>query len=50
MLSVGVVINLNVRTDLRVQNFDMLFIRLLHLLAHHPDFSPSVEGLQDMAK
>ncbi|KAF8605742.1 cohesin-associated protein Pds5 [Ceratobasidium sp. AG-I] len=36
--------------DLRVQNFDMLFIRLLHLLAHHPDFSPSPEGLQDMAK
>ncbi|KAF8675027.1 Cohesin-associated protein pds5 [Rhizoctonia solani] len=35
---------------LRVQHFDMLFIRLLHLLAHHPDFTVTTEGLQDMAK
>ncbi|KAF8755429.1 Cohesin-associated protein pds5 [Rhizoctonia solani] len=34
---------------LRVQHFDMLFIRLLHLLAHHPDFTVTTEGLQDMA-
>ncbi|CAE6427478.1 unnamed protein product [Rhizoctonia solani] len=36
--------------ELRVQHFDMLFIRLLHLLAHHPDFAVTTEGLQDMAK
>ncbi|QRV81905.1 sister chromatid cohesion protein [Ceratobasidium sp. AG-Ba] len=36
--------------EVRVQQFDMLFIRLLHLLAHHPDFSETGEGLQDMAK
>ncbi|KAG9124967.1 hypothetical protein FRC07_009533 [Ceratobasidium sp. 392] len=36
--------------EARVQHFDMLFIRLLHLLAHHPDFSETGEGLQDMAK
>ncbi|GAB1522287.1 Sister chromatid cohesion protein pds5 [Rhizoctonia solani] len=36
--------------ELRVQHFDMLFIRLLHLLAHHPDFTVTTEGLQDMAK
>ncbi|KAG9103997.1 hypothetical protein FRC06_006261 [Ceratobasidium sp. 370] len=36
--------------EARVQYFDMLFIRLLHLLAHHPDFSETGEGLQDMAK
>ncbi|CAE6505628.1 unnamed protein product [Rhizoctonia solani] len=36
--------------QLRVQHFDMLFIRLLHLLAHHPDFAVTTEGLQDMAK
>ncbi|KDN48299.1 hypothetical protein RSAG8_02891, partial [Rhizoctonia solani AG-8 WAC10335] len=35
--------------ELRVQHFDMLFIRLLHLLAHHPDFAVTTEGLQDMA-
>ena len=28
----------------------MIFLRLLHLLAHHPDFSVSEEGLPDMAK
>ncbi|CAE6450661.1 unnamed protein product, partial [Rhizoctonia solani] len=33
-----------------LQHFDMLFIRLLHLLAHHPDFTVTTEGLQDMAK
>ncbi|CAE6457598.1 unnamed protein product [Rhizoctonia solani] len=36
--------------QLRVQHFDMLFIRLLHLLAHHPDFAVTTEGLQDIAK
>ncbi|CAE6488948.1 unnamed protein product [Rhizoctonia solani] len=37
-------------TEIRVQHFDMLFIRLLHLLAHHPDFAVTTEGLQDMAR
>lgn len=27
-----------------------MFIRLLHLLAHHPDFSKTPENLQDIAK
>ncbi|KAJ7432911.1 armadillo-type protein [Mycena galericulata] len=34
----------------RVQDMEMIFIRLLHLLAHHPDFSTSQEELLDIAK
>ncbi|KAJ7487778.1 armadillo-type protein [Mycena latifolia] len=34
----------------RVQNMEMMFIRLLHLLAHHPDFATSQEELLDIAK
>ncbi|KAI6134781.1 armadillo-type protein [Pisolithus croceorrhizus] len=34
----------------RVEYLEMIFIRLLHLLAHHPDFSIAHENLQDMAK
>ncbi|KAG8937052.1 hypothetical protein FRC02_008159 [Tulasnella sp. 418] len=36
--------------DVRLSNFEMIFIRFLHLLAHHPDFSTDAEGLLDMAK
>lgn len=36
--------------EIRLDNFEMIFLRLLHLLAHHPDFSISDEGLPDMAK
>ncbi|KAH7910374.1 armadillo-type protein [Hygrophoropsis aurantiaca] len=35
---------------LKVETFEMIFIRLLHLLAHHPDFATSRENLQEMAK
>ncbi|KAL4078145.1 armadillo-type protein [Scleroderma yunnanense] len=34
----------------RVEFLEVIFIRLLHLLAHHPDFSIAHENLQDMAK
>ncbi|KZT61710.1 cohesin-associated protein Pds5 [Calocera cornea HHB12733] len=34
----------------KVACFDMIFPRLLHLLAHHPDFSTSVDDLSEMAK
>ncbi|KAJ6486929.1 armadillo-type protein [Mycena sanguinolenta] len=34
----------------RVQCMEMMFIRLLHLLAHHPDFAVSEEEMQDIAK
>ena len=37
-------------TEVRASNFEMIFIRLLHLLAHHPDFSADADGLRDMAK
>ncbi|KAE9387817.1 cohesin-associated protein Pds5 [Gymnopus androsaceus JB14] len=36
--------------DVRTQNFEYIFIRLLHLLAHHPDFAISQSELQDIAK
>jgi predicted membrane channel-forming protein YqfA (hemolysin III family) len=29
---------------------EMIFIRLLHLLAHHPDFATSQEEMLDIAK
>ncbi|KAF5351176.1 hypothetical protein D9756_008405 [Leucocoprinus leucothites] len=34
----------------RVEYFELLFIRLLHTLAHHPDFSTGHEDLLDLAK
>ncbi|KAF8189855.1 cohesin-associated protein Pds5 [Mycena galopus ATCC 62051] len=34
----------------RVQYMEMMFIRLLHVLAHHPDFATSQEEMLDMAK
>ncbi|KAJ7839550.1 armadillo-type protein [Mycena olivaceomarginata] len=34
----------------RVQHMEMIFIRLLHLLAHHPDFATSQEEMLDIAK
>lgn len=30
--------------------FEMIFFRLLHLLAHHPDFGTTEETLPDIAK
>ncbi|GJE86522.1 hypothetical protein PsYK624_026020 [Phanerochaete sordida] len=37
-------------TALRLQQFEMIFVRLIHVLAHHPDFSLSEEAIQDAAK
>ncbi|KAF7289956.1 hypothetical protein MIND_01370800 [Mycena indigotica] len=34
----------------RVEHLDMVFIRLIHLLAHHPDFGTTEEEMLDMAK
>ncbi|KAH0834786.1 hypothetical protein J3R83DRAFT_10387 [Lanmaoa asiatica] len=34
----------------RVDQLEIIFIRLLHLLAHHPDFSTTHENMQEMAK
>lgn len=34
----------------RVEYFELLFVRLLHILAHHPDFSTEHEDLLDLAK
>jgi sister-chromatid-cohesion protein PDS5 len=36
--------------DQRVEHFELIFFRLLHFLAHHPDFSSSQEDLPDIAK
>jgi len=33
-----------------VEYFELLFVRLLHTLAHHPDFSTGHEDLLDLAK
>ncbi|KAH9932198.1 armadillo-type protein [Fomitopsis serialis] len=34
----------------RLQQFEIIFIRLLHLVAHHPDFAVNSETLPDLAK
>ncbi|KAG6864378.1 hypothetical protein C0991_010047 [Blastosporella zonata] len=34
----------------KTEHLEMIFIRLLHLLAHHPDFSKAHEELLDIAK
>jgi len=36
--------------QLRMEHFEMIFLRLLHLLAHHPDFALTEEALPDIAK
>ncbi|KAK0446041.1 armadillo-type protein [Desarmillaria tabescens] len=36
--------------NVRVHYFDMNIIRLMHLLAHHPDISMAPEDLQDIGK
>ncbi|KAG1732950.1 armadillo-type protein [Suillus lakei] len=40
----------NLSAAAKVDLFEIIFIRLLHLLAHHPDFSTAHENLQEMAK
>ena len=36
--------------DLRTHRFELMLIRLLHLLAHHPDFAATAESLPEQAK
>lgn len=36
--------------DVKVAHFEMLLIRLLHLLAHHPDFGTDESQLKEQAK
>lgn len=36
--------------DVKVAQFEMLFIRLLHLLAHHPDFGTDESQLREQTK
>ncbi|EKM56477.1 uncharacterized protein PHACADRAFT_207705 [Phanerochaete carnosa HHB-10118-sp] len=36
--------------QLRLQYFEMMFVRLLHSLAHHPDYALNEEAVQDIAK
>ena len=40
----------NVLPAVRLERFEHSFIRLLHLLAHHPDFRVEQEYLPDIAK
>ncbi len=40
----------DVPTAVKVDYSEIIFIRLLHLLAHHPDFAVSLEQLSDFAK
>jgi sister-chromatid-cohesion protein PDS5 len=35
---------------IKVEHLEMIFIRLLHLLAHHPDFATTHDDLLDIAK
>jgi hypothetical protein len=37
-------------TEQRVHDFDFLIVRLLHLLAHHPDFGQDADDLKVSAK
>lgn len=37
-------------TGLRLQQFEVAFPRLLHLLAHHPDFAMTHESAVGMSK
>ncbi|KAF8067855.1 armadillo-type protein [Lyophyllum atratum] len=38
------------RPNVRTEHLEIIFIRLLHLLAHHPDFNKDHEDLLDIAK
>lgn len=40
----------NILSDVRTQDMELIFVRFLHLLAHHPDFGQNQEALTDMAK
>ncbi|KAH9985602.1 armadillo-type protein [Russula vinacea] len=36
--------------SVKMNNFEMIFVQFLHLLAHHPDFAITQESVPDMAK
>lgn len=38
------------RSATHLEYFEMVFLRLLHLLAHHPDFQLTEEAIPDIAK
>ncbi|KAG6836734.1 hypothetical protein H0H93_004140 [Arthromyces matolae] len=40
----------NMRADVKTEHLEMIFIRLMHILAHHPDFSKAPDDLKDIAK
>jgi hypothetical protein len=35
---------------LRLEHLEIVFVRFLHLLAHHPDFATSLDCLRDIAR
>jgi hypothetical protein len=39
-----------ISSEERLQQFEAIFVRFLHLLAHHPDFSKDVEDVKLFAK
>jgi sister chromatid cohesion protein PDS5 len=41
---------LSLSVAVKLTNFEMIFIRYLHLLAHHPDYALTPEVLPDLAK
>jgi hypothetical protein len=42
--------DLTVGLALKLEHLELIFVRLLHTLAHHPDFAVSHEQLPDMAR
>ena len=36
--------------DLKIQRYIYIFLRLIHLLAHHPDYATDPEDLKSIAK
>ncbi|PCH44760.1 hypothetical protein WOLCODRAFT_78395 [Wolfiporia cocos MD-104 SS10] len=40
----------SIPSEIRLHQFELIFIRLLHLLAHHPDFIVDEENLPDIAQ
>jgi len=50
LLFTKVMLNICSGIAMKVEHFEMIFIRLLHFLAHHPDFSASHEDHPDISK
>ena len=51
-LASGAVVNSlkKMGSDMRFRSFEMVFVRLLHLLAHHPDFEATSEEEGGLAR